>query len=58
MSIQKFQIYTKPFKNKIVNHLPLTVQIKHKTVKLEMFAFILIKPLLQEVGIEPTKHDY
>ena len=43
MSKQKFPIYLKPFKNKIVYDSPLTVQIKHKTVKLEMFAFI-IKP--------------
>ena len=42
----------------MVDDLPMTVHKKHKTVKLEMFAFILIKPLLQEVGIEPTKHDF
>ena len=54
MSTQKFPIHLKQFKYKIVDNSPLTVQIKHKTVKSEMFAFILIKPLLQEVGFEPT----
>ena len=43
MSTQKFQIYIKPFKNKILDNSPFTVQTKHKTVKLAMFAFI-IKP--------------
>ena len=58
MSTRKFSLHLKPFKNKIVDDSPLTVQIKRKTVKLEMFAFIFIKPLLQEVGFEPTMHDY
>ena len=57
MSTQKFSFHLKPFKNKIVDNSPLTVQIKHKTVKSEMFAFILIKPLLQEVGFEPTNYS-
>ena len=58
MSTRKFPLHLKPFKNKIVDDSPLTVQIKHKTVKSEMFAFILIKPLFPEVGFEPTNHDF
>ena len=41
MSTRKFPVYLKPFKNKIVDDSLLTVQIRHKTVKLEMFAFII-----------------
>ena len=43
MSTRKFPIYLESFKNKIVDNSPLTVQIKHKTIKLEKFSFI-IKP--------------
>ena len=40
MSTRKFPLHIKPFKNKMVDHSPFTVHTRHKTVKLEMFAFI------------------
>ena len=55
MSTQKFPLYTKPFKNKIINNSPLMVQARHKTVKLEMlYNTSNLNPTYLKVGFEPT----
>lgn len=53
MSTRKFPLHIKPFKHKIVDHLPFTVHTRHKTVKSEMFAFIF-KPTFLKTGFEPV----
>ena len=54
MSTRKFQLHQKPFKHKSIDDSPLTVQQKHKTVKLAMISSSSLNQPLAKAGFEPA----
>ena len=54
MSTKKFPLHIKPFKNKMVDHLPFTVYTRHKTVKSEMFYTSFSNQPVPKTGFEPV----